>query len=144
MELAIAGTRVYSLAVGVVLAAVASKADEGLLRMAETNDGMVFSVRTTSIKAHRLGHSAEIRGWSPHPKKLRASEDDSPRYQRVESTWVVVCEQGTFSTVENRFYDRDGNLVATVGGSADDQESPVYGSVASMILRNLCFHLYHR
>jgi hypothetical protein len=131
-------------AVPALVLAAAFAATDLPLPMAESEDGMVFSVRPSSIEAHPLGHSAEIRAWGPNPRHLRKSDPGSPEFQAIESRWVVACHQGTFAVVEDRFFDARGRAVAVVPGSPQDQAAPVPGSIAHLVLSNLCRQIVRR
>jgi hypothetical protein len=129
-------------AAGAVLLAAAGQSGLGeLLPVAETEDGFVFSVRTSSVKVHALGHTAQIRAKGPTARRLARGDPSSPEFQAMESIWVVACDRGTFSIVEDRFYGASGDTVALLKGKAEDQDPPVAGSVSHMVLLGLCGYI---
>lgn len=144
MDLACAYGLCRAAAGAVLLAAAGLSGKSELLPVAETDDGFVFSLRTGSIKAHALGHSAQIRAKGPTARRLTRSDPASPEFQAMESTWVVACDKGTFAIVEDRFYGANGDTVAVLKGAAEDQDPPVTGSVSHMVLLGLCGYIHSR
>ena len=129
---------------GVLLAAASLSGMGDLLPVAETEDGFVFSVRRSSVKAHALGHTAQIRAKGAAARRLTRSDPASPEFQAMESVWVVACDKGTFAIVEDRFYGANGDTVAVMKGDAADQDPPVTGSVSQMVLLGLCGYIRDR
>ena len=114
------------------------------LPLGQSNNGISFTVRLSAIRPHPLGHLALIHGHSARLRPLDATEQGSPRFRSVESTWVVACHAGTYSIVQDRFLDEHGDTVAVTSESPYDQEVPEPGSVAAAVFHQLCRYIAQR
>jgi hypothetical protein len=123
---------------GAFLLAFAASASPDLIPVAQTEDGFVFYIRTGSIVRHPLGHTVRVHGRGTKPRPLVRANPLSPKFLSIESTWVVKCHEGTYSIIDDSFYDKAGVRVAHFTGHADEQQQPVAGSISYQLLQAVC------
>lgn len=117
---------------------LAAAAPSGLIPVTQTEDGFVFYIRAPSIARHPLGHIVRIHGRGASPRPLVRANPLSPKFLTIESTWVVKCHEGTYSIIEDSFYDQEGVRVAHFTNPAEEQQQPVPGSVSHLLLQAAC------